>query len=130
MPAEPLTLVLRGDDSDCAIVAIAGYTGQSYADVMREVLRHDPTGGATGLSNRTIRKVLTGLGESVRWTSKVDFDGHYGILIVENAKEGHAVILKRGQVVETASAWYGVWDVEDYLKAGAYEVEGIFLARD
>lgn len=129
MPAEPLKIILRGDSADCAIVSIAMYTDRPYADVMREVVKHDPLGGANGLTDRVIRRTMSALNHPVRWTKHVDLDEHYGLLYLT----GHVVVLKRGQVIETKNTWCSVWDVEDYIVHAATQRMkplGIFLSKD
>jgi hypothetical protein len=132
VPAEPIKVVLRGDDADCGIVAISMYTDVSYADVVREVVKHDAKGGAGGLKFGVIRRTMAGLGHPVRWTKHVDFDEHYGLLWLEKGRDrdAHVVVLKHGQVVEPRSMWCGVWSAEIYLDARGYTAAGIFLSRE
>lgn len=129
MPAEPLKVVLRGDDADCAICAISMFTDMPYADVMREVLRHDRQGGSDGLTDRVIRRTMAGLGHPVRFTRKIDFEDGYGLLHLT----GHVVVLKRGQVIEPTSTWCSVWDADDYVRYAAGRdmlPEGIWLCQE
>ena len=131
-PAEPLRIVNRGGDgADCGIVSISMYTGESYADVMREVLRHDRKGGKEGLTDRVIRKTMEGLGMPVRYTRWVDDTDHYGLMRLSD----HLVVLMYGLVIEPGDSWCGIWPLDTYVANtricphGWDDVHGIFLAK-
>lgn len=125
MLAEPLRIILRGGDADCAVCAISMITGVSYADTVREVLRHDAKGGAEGLTDRVIRRTMTGLNHPVRWTKYWNEDSHYGLLDFPD----HIVVLKEGQVVEPTATWCGIWNLDDFVAHAGVQPLGIYLVK-
>lgn len=132
MPAEPLKILLRGGDTDCAITAISLFSNAEYVDVVAAVCRLDPANGKNGLTKHLIRSTMAALGQPVRYTKHIDYEDHYGLLFVwhPRSKEGHLTVLKQGQVIEAAATWCGVWSVEEYLKVKEYQPEGIFLSKE
>jgi predicted small metal-binding protein len=115
------------EDKDCAVASMAMFSGQSYEDVLRAVVIHDPKHhGRDGLSDHQIRRVMASLGSRVRHRARVDYEDDYGLLRLWN----HLTLLRNGLIVENNT----LWDVDDWRRYSGYlddaSVMGIFVAAE
>ena len=95
---------------DCAIRALACYSGETCADVIRVAARVVKDGGKNGLTVPAILRIaaLADMPLRVRRT----FDPHedYGIVVVgwKGLKDRHAAVLRDGIVIDRQTVW--PWD--------------------
>jgi len=126
MPAADITKVIEQRESaDCAIAAMAMFTGKSYEDVLRVVSVIDGDQGKKGLTDTQIRRVMRELGTPVRLTRSFDAEDVYGLLRLTD----HMVLLRNGLAIEDGT----LWDVDDFLRARGYYpdgVLGVFVPRN
>ena len=120
-------MVAMREEGDCAVASIAMFAGQSYEDVLREVVLADPKHhGREGLSDHQIRKVMASLGTKVRHRSVVDYEEDYGLLRLYD----HLTLLRNGLIIENDT----IWDVDDWRRYRGYRddslVCGIFVAAE
>jgi hypothetical protein len=81
---------------DCAICALAAYTGKSYTDVLRVAVAHDEAGARKGLHTRAIKRVAAELGVPVVTRRRFNPEQAYGIVLSPN----HAAVVRRGLVLD------------------------------
>lgn len=109
MPAAPVIRIEKcRETSDCAVVAISMYLGESYEDVLRAVTVTDRRQGREGLWLRTIQRIAVQLGHKIKVKRSIDWDESYGILRLPE----HAVVLRNGLIFDGDGT---VWDAEAYL---------------
>jgi hypothetical protein len=122
-PAIVTRIVPHREASDCALVAMAMFSGRTYEDVLREVVMADPKDkGRNGLSDHQVRRVMKSLGVPVTHRSRVDYDEDYGLLRLTD----HMALLRNGLIVEDQT----LWDVDDWRRHRGYmdmSVMGIFV---
>jgi hypothetical protein len=119
MPIADITRVLpQREPSDCAVTAMAMFTGLSYEDVLRVVAVIDINQGRNGLKDNQVRKVMALLGTPVRFTSNFDLEEVYGLLRLTD----HIVLVRNGLAIQDGQ----LWEVEDFLRARGYYPNGVF----
>lgn len=124
----PVTQIIpQRERADCAICAMAMYSGHSYEDVLREVVLVDPRWhGRKGLSDHQVRKVMRTLGVPVRYRSRVDLDEDYGMLRFSD----HLALIRNGLLIDGLT----LWEIEDWRRHRGYDkpdaVCGIFVAAE
>jgi hypothetical protein len=92
-PAIVTRIVPHRESSDCALVAMAMFSGCTYEDVLREVVVADPKHkGRNGLSDHHVRRVMRTLGVPVTHRTRVDYDEDYGLLRLHD----HMALLRNG----------------------------------
>jgi hypothetical protein len=126
-PAVVTKMVAMREEKDCAIAAMAMFSGRTYEDVLRAVVVHDPKHhGRDGLADHQIRKVMAALGTRVRHRARVDYEDDHGLLRLWD----HLTLLRNGLIVENDT----LWDVDDWRRYRGYLddslVMGIFVAAE
>jgi hypothetical protein len=127
IPAIVTRVVPQRERADCAVAAIAMFTGATYENVLREVVVVDPKlHGRDGLSDHQIRQVSKALGVPVRHRKMVDYEEDYGLLRLYN----HLCLLRNGMIVENDTLWE--WDDWRRQRGYVYDgcVMGIFVAAE
>jgi hypothetical protein len=124
-PAVITRVIPQRERADCAIAAMASFSGRSYEDVLREVVLVDPKEhGRNGLHDYQIRRVMRALGVPVRHRMRVDYDEDYGMLRCWN----HLAVLRNGLIVHQDAVWdVDVWRAEFGYRNDA-TIMGIFVA--
>jgi hypothetical protein len=126
-PAIVTRIVAMRERADCSVAAMAMFSGQSYEDVLRQVVIFDAKHpGREGLSDRQIRAVMRALGAPVRHRARVDYEDDHGMLRLHD----HLTLLRNGLIVENDT----LWDVDDWRRYRGYLddslVMGIFVAAE
>jgi hypothetical protein len=104
--------------NDCAIAALAMYTGRSYADVAAAVTGVSPRAFVRGMWCTEIQRAAKALGVTLKLCRRFNIEEDTGILCVDHGGGAHAVVLFQGVIINSEDGM--VWDVEAYLiKAGA-----------
>lgn len=111
-----IRIVPSREPSDCAIVALAHYLGQSYEDVLRVTSDVHPTRGKNGLFKTHMIEIAARLGFALRVKRRFDYHDDNGILVTPT----HAAVLFHGVVLDTQ---FGdlqgfqntLWDVEAWV---------------
>jgi hypothetical protein len=112
-------------DADCALVALAHLTGQSYEDVyvaMRVIDRK--YGGKEGMYNREVVKVAARLGVRLTPTRTYDLDDDEGVLRIRwNDKKkkveypgGHFVAIRHGIALDNGAVTTVPMPWREYLE--------------
>jgi hypothetical protein len=126
-PAAVTRVLTNREENDCAVVAMAMFSGHSYEDVLREVVICDPKHrGRIGLTDYQTRRVMRALGAPVRHRRAVDYDEDFGLLRLHD----HMALLRNGLIIENGA----IWDVADWRIHAGYQddthVMGIFVAAE
>ena len=88
------------EPGDCAMVALAVYTGVPYTDVLRAVASLDNQQGKAGLTRRAIQRVGEAVG--VPMAIRRSFTPQdYGIVVSQD----HAAVLRNGLVLDRLAVW-------------------------
>jgi hypothetical protein len=109
MSAAPvINMVISRESADCALVALAMYTGASYEDVLRVATVTDRKQGRNGLWRKTMIRIAKRLGHALKVRNTIDWESDYGLLHLP----GHAAVLRNGLVIEYDGT---IWDADDFL---------------
>lgn len=98
---------------DCAIAALAMYTGKSYGEAASVAVRFAPKAFARGMWCTEIQKAAAALGVHLKQTRRFSIDEDTGILCVDNPDGAHAVVLFHGLIVNSADGQ--IWEPEAYF---------------
>ena len=99
--------------NDCAIAALAMFTGTPYAEVAAVVVNAAPRAFARGMWCTEMQRVAKSLGVKLRQTRRFNVDEDTGILCVDNPGGAHAVVLFHGLIVNSADGQ--IWEPEAYF---------------
>lgn len=130
MFVEPIRLVHRRDDADCAVTAIQLVTGKEYREIVQFMTHSWPKRDyREGLTDWMIRRTLLALGFPVRFSRTINAHTDYGIVRFTD----HVAVLKRGLVLNPHEGCTAVWEWEHFIRdspfcKGDRDVHGIFLA--
>jgi hypothetical protein len=128
MGAPIMRIEPRRQSNDCAVWALATYLDVPYDAVWQVVVRLDRSRGRNGLHTRTIRRVADALKRPLRRLppSKVTEDS-YGVLIISDRTDGHAIVIRNGLAFDTDST---VWDLPSWLSAREAVIEDLLTEED
>ena len=117
-PPDPETVVRvlppRWRANDCAIWSLSTLTGIGYDEVLLAVAKVDKAAGRNGLYLGRLVRVAALLGVTLKRKRKPDLTEDTGILGLWMGRDGHAVVLKQGQIIDVDAT---VWDAPSYLLA-------------
>ena len=113
----------RRQSNDCAVWALSTYLGVPYDEVWQTVVRLDRSKGKNGLWTKTIRRVAEALGRPLKRLSagKITEDS-YGVLVISEKDEGHAVVVRNGLIFDTDST---VWELPSWLEVRECQIEDL-----
>lgn len=96
----------RQEEGDCAVVALAQWTGQPYTHVAAVVATIRPTALTQGMYQAEIRKVARLLGHRLKTRRRFDLDDRpSGILTLLMEDGQHAVVLFEGAIISDGKVW-------------------------
>jgi hypothetical protein len=101
-------VIVQREQSDCGVAALASYLGMSYEDVLRAVAVEDRNQGRCGLWVRTMKRIASILGHTLRQRRAIDWEDGYGLLLLPD----HVVVLRNGLVFDGDGT---IWDADAYL---------------
>lgn len=111
MPVAIRPIVQTGND--CAIAALAMYTGRAYAEVAAQAVGVAPRAFVRGMWCTEIQRAAKRLGVTLKQARQFNLDEDTGILCVDMVDgNAHAVVLFRGVIVNSLDGQ--VWDPEAY----------------
>lgn len=107
------------DKNDCGVWCLATYLSKPYEEVVAAVAQHDPAGGLNGMDTQHFIAAARTLGQVLEVRGQFDLDEDTGILFVRFVKGGayHALVLKKGQVLDMRGTGISLWDVDVWLGA-------------
>lgn len=110
LPPDVVRWVSRsGEDSDCAIAAIALATGETYDAVLSEAVQVRSDAVTRGMVWRDIRAVVARLGFTSKLRRKYDLEEDTGILDCKRGREEHVVYLWEGRIIEPRLDRRSLW---------------------
>lgn len=115
-----ITVVSQRRHFDCGVACLAMLCNVDYADAFYACAQVSKRKLRQGVTLRQLQQAARKLGRPLRLVHcrNVDLDEDIGILSLgwKGSKDGHAVYLRRGTIIEP-DEHIRVWDADEYFKA-------------
>lgn len=99
--------------NDCAIAALAMFTGRPYAEVAEVAVGVAPRAFVRGMWCSEIQRAAKRLGITLKQARRFNLEEDSGVLCVDHPDGAHAVVLFHGLIINSADGQ--VWEPEAYL---------------